>query len=80
MSQMDRVITISYTLPPESSPVNEDTKLSQPEEDALLKCSEAESRVSERAYACIKNLKQVRRALLLGICCYIFVHPLLWCI
>lgn len=58
MSQMDRVITISYTLPPESSPVNEDTKLSQLEEDALLKCGEAESRVSERAYACIKNLKQ----------------------
>lgn len=53
---MDRVITIQYKLPQEQLMLDEETSLSQPEEEALLKCSEAESLVSAKAFACLHNV------------------------
>ena len=58
---MDRVITISYQLPPEQLILDEDTRLSQVEEEAILKCSEAENMVSTKAYSCLKQIiREVR--------------------
>ena len=53
---MDRVITIQYKLPQEQLTLDEETSLSQPEEEALSKCSEAESLVSAKAFACLHNV------------------------
>ena len=53
---MDRVITIQYKLPQEELELDEDKTLSPPEEEALLKCSEAESLVSAKAFACLDNV------------------------
>ena len=62
---MDRVITIQYKLPPEQVAPDEDTMLSPPEEEALQKCSEAESMVNAKNYACLKKImREVCRPLL----------------
>ena len=65
LNQMDRVITVQYQLPPEQLILDEDTMLSALEEEALSKCSEAESMVSTKAYACLKRImREVCRPLL----------------
>lgn len=61
LNQMDRVITVQYQLPPEQLILDEDTMLSALEEEALSKCSEAESMVSTKAYACLKRIMREPR-------------------
>ena len=57
---MDRVITIQFKLPPEAdSSLDEETMLNQHEEDALRKCSEAESMVNAKAHFCFKKIMEV---------------------
>jgi len=61
LNHMDRVITIQYKLPPEQVAPDEDTMLSPPEEEALQKCSEAESMVNAKNYACLKKIMREPR-------------------
>ena len=73
--QMDRVITVQYNLPAEQLTLNEDTMLSSQEEEALSKCSEAESMISRKAYECLKDImKEVCRALSLRCFCIYLLH------
>lgn len=59
-NHMDRVITIQYKLPPEAdSSLDEETMLNQHEEEALRKCSEAESMVNAKAHFCFKKIMEV---------------------
>lgn len=72
---MDRVITVQYNLPAEQLTLNEDTMLSSQEEEALSKCSEAESMISRKAYECLKDImKEVCRALSLRCFCIYLLH------
>ncbi|KAK2564704.1 Insulin-like growth factor 2 mRNA-binding protein 3 [Acropora cervicornis] len=62
-NHMDRVITIQFKLPPEAdSSLDEETMLNQHEEDALRKCSEAESMVNAKAHFCFKKIMENRAA------------------
>ena len=68
-NHMDRVITIQFKLPPEAdSSLDEETMLNQHEEDALRKCSEAESMVNAKAHFCFKKIMEV----CIGLCLRIF--------
>lgn len=59
-NHMDRVITIQFKLPPEAdSSLDEETMLNEHEEDALRKCSEAESMVNAKAHFCFKKIMEV---------------------
>ena len=59
-NQLDRVITVQCQIDekatPENSPLSKDLLLTEEEEEALRKCSQAEAMVSAKAYSCLKRL------------------------
>ena len=62
-NQLDRVITVQCQIEQPANPdaLSEDLLITQEEEEALQKCSQAEAMVSQKACTCLRRLmREVR--------------------